>query len=368
LWAYMLLSVFDIISLCAVFAFVRMRGDGLLRTTGSKLYKLCCGAAAIWFIAKGTFYFCFCSSYLTHELFAGVEPSIFYLLLLAPITYMGIKGARSIARTCEIFVPLFFALILFNLVFLETDLDIGRNLPIFSVEPKNFFSELFRYGVWLGDAVPFAFLRIKNKRMPYLTMGVAVTYALINIIVFLGVAIYGEALKTVSDLLIHIAIFNQLSMDIGRVEWTNLFAVVAMSILSLSFIFFGCTAASDRAIGFTLPARIIYPIVVAVVSLATRSTQIISKFAIDWIGFVMFAFALAIPLIMLGNLMYTKKKLAGIYNCLDDEYMPHPPLRPSAPDSLADNILVGMKEQAEATQTVMQNGMLQPTSEDASHT
>ncbi|MDE5601454.1 MAG: hypothetical protein K2J16_03045 [Clostridia bacterium] len=365
LWAYMLLSFFDLISLCAVFAFVRMRGDGLLRTTGSKLYKLCCGAAAIWFIAKGTFYFCYCSSYLTHELFAGVEPSIFYLLLLAPITYMGIKGARSISRTCEIFVPLFFALILFNLVFLETDLDIGRNLPIFAVEPKNFFSELFHYGVWLGDAVPFAFLRIKNKRMPYLSVGVAITYALINIVVFLGVAIYGEALKTVSDLLIHIAIFNQLSMDIGRVEWTNLFAVVAMSILSLSFIFFGCTAASDRAIGFTLPARIIYPIVVAVVSLATRSTQIISQFSIGWIGFVMFAFALVIPLTMLGNLMYTKHKLAGIYKCLDDEYMPHPPLRPSAPDSLADNILVGMKEEAEATQTVMQNGMLQPNTDDA---
>lgn len=364
LWAFLLLSFFDLISVFAVFSFVRMRGDGLLRSTGSKLYRLCCGAAALWFIAKGTFYFCFCASYLTHELFAGVEPSIIYLFLLAPIAYMGVKGARSISRTCEIFVPVFFALILFNLVFLETDLDIGRNLPIFSVEPKDFFSQIFRYGIWLGDTLPFAFLRIKNKRLPYLSAGIAVTFAIINIVVFLGVAIYGEAMKTVTDLLIHIAIFNQLSMEIGRVEWTNLFAVVALSILSLSFIFFGCISACDRATGFTLPAKIIYPIVVALVSLTARSSQEISKFSTAGIGYIMFALALALPLVMLVNMLYTRRKLAGIYNCLDDEYMPSPPLRPSAPNSLADNVLAGMKNEAVAAQTVMQNGMLQPSPQE----
>lgn len=364
LWAYMLLSLFDIASVIAVFAFVRMRGDGLLRLTGSRMYKICCGVASIWFVAKGTFYFCFCASYLTRELFGGIVPSIIYLLLLAPIVYIGVKGARSISRTCEIFVPIFFVFILFNLVFLDTDLDIGRNFPIFAIEPKDFFSNLFRYGVWLGDALPFAFLRIKNKRMPYLSTGLTVTFALIIIIVFLGVSIYGEALKTVSDLLIHFTIFNQLTTEIGRVEWTNLFAVIALSILSLSFIFYGCTSACDRATGFSLPAKIVFPIVVAGVALGIHSSQEISAFSIGVVGYIMFALAISLPIAMFGSFLYSKRKFAGVYNCLDDEYMPHPPLRPTAPDSLADNILAGMKEEAEQTQTVLENGMLQPNTEE----
>ncbi len=364
LWACIALTLFDLIAVVAVFAFVRMRGDGFLRTVGSRFYKICCGFASVWLLIKGSFYFCFCTSYLTSELYGGIVPSVLYLLILAPIAYMGIKGARSISRICEIFIPLLFALIMFNLIFLETDMDIGRNFPVFAVEPKDFVSNLFRYGVWLGDALPFAFLRIKNKRAPYVTLGVSITFALINIVVFLGVSVYGDALETVSDLLIHLAIFNQLSMEIGRIEWTNLFAVVALSIISLSFVFYGCHTACDRALGSSLPAKIIYPIVIAAAIFATGSSQEVLQFVISGVGYALFGFAIIIPLLMLATLLYKRRRLKGIYNCLDDEYMPHPPQRPTAPDSLADNVLVGMKEEAEQTETVMQNGMLQPASEE----
>lgn len=364
LWAYILLSAVELLIVIAVFAFVRMQGDGLLRATGNRFYRICCGVCALWLIAKGTFYFCYCASYLAHEQFGGVEPSLFYLLLLTPIVYLGAKGIRSISRTCEIFVPVFFVLIVLNLIFLETDLDIGRNLPIFSVPPKDFFVGLPRYGLWLGDVVPFIFLRIKNKRLPYLSGSIFTTFSLVIIIVFLGVAVYGEALKTVTDLLVRIAGFNQLSMDIGRMEWTNLFSVIAFSIISLSFIYYGCTAATERAIGFGLSAKIIYPLVIAVCILTAQSSQAIAQFSVDFMGYILFALAIAVPLLILATGLYTRKKFAGLYKCFGSEYIPHPSLRPTAPDSLADNILAGMKEQAEQTQTVMPNGTLQPESQE----
>lgn len=360
LWAYIALSTVELILAVLIFAFVRTRCDGLLRSTGNKIYKICCALCAVWLIAKGTFYFSYCASYLAHEQFGGVEPTLFYILLLSPIIYLGIKGLRSISRTAEIFVPLFFVIILINLVFLETDLDIERNLPVFAMEPKDFFAGLPRYGLWLGDVIPFAFMRIKNKRMPYLSGGVLVTFALVNIIVFLGVATYGEALRTVTDLLIRIAGFNQLSLDIGRMEWTNLFAVIALSILSLAFLFYGCTAASERAVGFSLPAKIIFPTVVICCVLFTQSSQAIAQFAVEQIGYVMSGIAVLLPFAFCAVGLYARKKYSGIYKCLDDEYTPHPPLRPDAPDSLADNVLAGMKEEAERTQTVLQNGSLQP--------
>ena len=364
LWVYLILSAAELILTVCIFAFARMRGDGLLRSTGSVLYRVCCGIAALWLTAKGTFYFCYCAAYLAHEQFGGVEPTLFYLLLLAPIIYLGIKGSRSIARTGEIFVPVFFALIVLNLIFLETDLDIGRNLPVFSMEPSSFFKGLPKYGLWLGDALPFAFLRIKNKRLPYVTGGVAVTFALVNIIIFLGVSIYGEALKTVTDLLIRIAGFNQLSMDIGRMEWTNLFAVIALSIISLSFVFFGCTAAAERATGYSLPSKIIFPAVVAITVLFSQSSQAVAQFAVGLTGYILMALAIALPLILLALAIYTKKKYAGLYKCLDAEYRPHPPLRPSNQYSLADNVLAGMKENATQTQNVLENGSLQPDTQE----
>lgn len=360
MWLYLMMSTLELALTALIFIFVRTRSDGLLRCTNNKMYRLCCGVCALWLMAKGTFYFSYCAAYLAHEQFGGVEPALFYILLLSPVIYLGIKGSRSISRTAEIFVPVFFFIILINLIFLETDLDIGRNFPIFSIEPKDFFSNLPRYGLWLGDAIPFAFLRIKNKRMPYATGGIAITYLIVNIIIFLGVSIYGDALKTVTDLLVRIAGFNQLSLDIGRMEWTNLFAVIALSILSLAFIFYGCTAASERALNYSLPAKLAFPAVVICCVLFAQSSQQIAQFSVDLIGYVMFGLAAAIPIAFVLTGIYARRKYGGVYKCLDDEYSPHPPLRPDAPDSLADNILAGMKEQAEQTQTVLQNGSLQP--------
>lgn len=359
LWVFMILSAVEIAITACVFAFVRMRGDDLLRCTASKAYRVCCALASVWLILKGTFYFCYCVSYLARELFGGVEPSLLYLLFLFPAIYLGIKGSRTIARTTEILVPVFFVLIVFNLIFFDTNNDLGRNLPIFSMEPSDFFKGLPRFGLWLGDALPFAFLRVKNKRLPYITGSMALTLGVVLITVMLGVAAYGDALRMVSDLLIHIAGFNQLSMEIGRMEWTNLFAAVSVSILSLAFIYFGATAASDRAVESRMPAVILFPIVIVAIVAIVPSSQSVAKFATEQMGYALSALALALPLAMLCTALFAKRKFAGIYAHLDDEFVPRELPYPEPPASLADNIMRDFKQQAEAQYPATDNGALQ---------
>lgn len=363
LWLYLVMSVLEVALTAVIFAFVRMRGDDFLRSINDKTYRALCGVAALWLTAKGTFYFCYCVSYLTHELFGGVEPALIYLLFLSPVVYMGIKGARSISRTAEILVPLFFALIVVNLIFLEADMDFGRNLPIFALSPAEFFARLPRYGLWLGDALPFIFLRIKNKRLPYITCSVAVTVALVGVVLLLGVALYGDALMMVSDLLIHLAGFNQLSLEIGRMEWTNLFGVVTLSIMSLSFLYFGAIAASERAFRSTLPGTLIYPATVAAVILAVSSSEEVIQFSIGMIGYGLFAVALLLPTAILALGLYKRRRYAGIYARFDEEYLPYPAPTPEQPNSLADNIMTDFKQSMAHSAPANENGVLQPNEE-----
>ncbi len=359
LWVFMFMAVVELAVTAFAFAFARMRGDDLMRCTGSRLYKACCALMSVWLILKGTFYFCYCVSYLAHELFGGVEPSLLYLMFLFPALYLGVKGSRSIARTCEILAPIFMALIVFNLIFFDTNNDIGRNLPVFSLPPSEFFKGLPRFGLWIGDALPFAFLRIKNKRLPYISGGIAITLTITLVTVALGVAAYGESLKMVSDLTIHMAGFNQLSMEIGRMEWTNLFAAVSASILSLSFIYFGAIAACDRALGTRLPAIILFPLAVCVIVAAVPSSQSVAKFSTEAMGYALSALAVFIPSSLLLLALRRRKTFKGLYACLDDEYVPYEVPYPEPPDSIADNIMRGYQERAKETFKTLDNGSLQ---------
>lgn len=358
LWAFMIFAAVEIAITAGVFAFVRMRGDDLLRCTASKPYRVVCAVAAVWLILKGTFYFCYCVSYLARELFGGVEPSLLYLLFLFPAVYLGVKGSRTIARTTEILVPVLFVLIAFNLVFFDTNNDFGRNLPIFSMEPTDFFAQLPRFGLWIGDALPFAFLRVKNKRLPYISGSIVITAGIVLVTVMLGVAAYGNSLRTVSDLLIHIAGFNQLSMEIGRMEWTNLFAAVAMSILSLAFVYFGATAACDRAIDSRMPAVAMFPLAVALIVAIVPSSQSVAEFSTREMGYALSAVGIVVPFFMTALAMRAKRKFKGIYSHLDDEFVPAPLPYPSPPASVADNIMQGYKAFAEENFPAQDNGAL----------
>lgn len=328
-WVFLFFTVIECICTLCIFAFANMGGDSLLRATASKTYKALCFFACLWLMSKTIFYFCYSVSYLTHELFTGVQPHLVYLLFLLPVVYLGVKGTRTIARSCELFSLLFLAIVILNLAFLDADIDFGRNFPIVAYDMKYYLENMPKFGLWLGDLFPFVFLRIRSKKAPYVTLGITLTWTLANIIVFLGVALYGNALKSVSDLFIQIASFNQLTLEIGRMEWTNLLVMLMMSIYSLAFIFDGANNACLRALGTSLPSKVLCPLILVCISLFVSSTQAVTKFALTWVGYVLSAVSFILPLLLYALGVVAKRRYSSVYACLDSEYSPQPQSNPT---------------------------------------
>lgn len=318
-WVFLFFTAIESICTVCIFAFNNMGGDSLLRAMSSKTYKVLCLFASLWLMTKTIFYFCYSVSYLTHELFTGVQPHLVYLLFLLPIVYLGIKGSRTIARSCELFALLFLAVVILNLAFLDADIDFGRNLPVIAFDLDYYLENMPKFGLWLGDLFPFVFLRIRKKKAPYITMGITISWSLANIIVFLGVALYGNALKSVSDLLIQIASFNQLTLEIGRMEWTNLLVMLMMSTYSLAFLFDGANNACLRALGTSLPSKVLCPLVLVCISLFVPSTQAVTKFALSWAGYVLSAVSFTLPILLYILGIVAKKRYPSLYACLDSE-------------------------------------------------
>lgn len=353
LWLYLLFTAVEFLIAALSFAFSRMNGDGMLVAVNCKFYKTCCLLSSMWLTMKIVFYFCYCMSYLTHELFTGTQPFLIYVLFLLPVVYLGLKGTRSIARTAELFAALAVFSIVANLAFLDMNMDIGRNLPIFSMPPSEFFSKAPRFGLWLGDMFPFAFIRIRNKKMPYITTTAVCVWTLINVIVMLGIALYGNALKMVADLLIHIASFNQLSLEIGRMEWTNLFIIIAISIISMAFLYDGAYKTFERATGSATLSKILCPVAVLVTALTVTSAQTVTDFALGIFGYVLFGIAVALPSFLVLAATVKKKKYRHIFACLDDEYTPDPQIASAMPDSENDG---NLKPFSADTQRAQQGG------------
>lgn len=353
LWLYLLFTAVEFLIAALSFAFSRMNGDGMLVAVNCKFYKTCCLLSSMWLTMKIVFYFCYCMSYLTHELFTGTQPFLIYVLFLLPVVYLGLKGTRSIARTAELFAALAVFSIVANLAFLDMNMDIGRNLPIFSMPPSEFFSKAPHFGLWLGDMFPFAFIRIRNKKMPYITTTAVCVWTLVNVIVMLGIALYGNALKMVADLLIHIASFNQLSLEIGRMEWTNLFIIIAISIISMAFLYDGAYKTFERATGSATLSKILCPVAVLVTALTVTSAQTVTDFALGIFGYVLFGIAVALPSFLVLAATVKKKKYRHIFACLDDEYTPDPQIESAMPDSENDG---NLKPFSADTQRAQQGG------------
>ena len=319
-WVFVCYTTIDLVLSGACLCYAKANCDALLVATGSTAYRVLSFVAMLWLTLKGIFHFSYAASYLTHELFEGLEPSLIYILFMLPIAYLGAKGIRTTSRTSEVF---FFAVLLvtvLNVVFLKTKTDFARVLPVFSKEPSEIARDFAKYGFALGDMFPLVFVRIKNKKLPYASIGLVSTWIVANLIMLLGVAIYGNALKSVSGLFIHISGFNQLSKDVGRMEWTNLFAMLTSHIIALAFTYFGTIAASERAFKSGLPAKALFPLSILACILFVPSAQSMTKFAIGDFGYAMFALATILATAILLLYAHAKHQRPNLAKLLDEEY------------------------------------------------
>ena len=259
LWLYLFMLTVDALSLAAVLSFARCGGARVLAERKDIPFRVFSAAASLWLILKGVIYFGYTVVFLMVDLFEAVPPYVVIIVLALPVLYLGVKGLRSVARCAELFAPVLFLLVLFNLALLETDLDFGRNLPLAAMPSEDFFARGLTFGMWLGDLIPLAFAEVKRRRkFPALPVGAGVSYALVAVIAMLAVAMYGAALPYAYNMLIRIAGFNKLSIEIGRMEWAAIFVVIVMAVLALSLHFWGAREGCRLATGSSLPASLLF--------------------------------------------------------------------------------------------------------------
>lgn len=323
LWLYLLMIALDIICLAATFFFARSGADSLLVGQKNPAYRAACLLMSGYLLLKGLIYFVYTEIFLMADLFSGIAPYIIVIVLAVPVVYLGCKGIRGIARCAELLAPFLLAIIVLNLVFLETDLDVSRNLPLYAMPTEEFFAKGLRFGMWLGDFFPLLFVAVKNKKFPFLTLGTGISYSLVAIIAMLAVAMYGNALPYVYNILIRIAGFNQLSLEIGRLEWAALFVVIVMAVLGLSLHMWGAAESCRRATGSPVPARLAFVAAVIIVPLALPTTHDIVAFSSTDFGYAMLALALAFAAVFACFGLYAKWQTRVSTPDREKEMSPH---------------------------------------------
>lgn len=292
LWLYIFMVCLDALCLAAAFLFAKSGADAVLTEKNNAAYRAVCLLLSGYITLKGFVYFVYTEIFLMVDLFVGVAPYIVVIVLALPVIYLGCKGVRGIARCAELLAPFLLAIIVLNLAFLETDLDAGRNLPLYAMPTEEFFRRGLRFGLWLGDFFPLLFVAVKNKKFPYIAVGAGISYSLVIIVALLAVAMYGGALPYVYNMLIRIAGFNQLSLEIGRLEWAALLVVIVMAVLGLSLQMWGAAESCRRATGTPVPARLVFAAAVVVIPLAVPTVQDIVAFSMTDFGYVMLGLSL----------------------------------------------------------------------------
>ena len=332
LWLYLFMLTVDALSLAAVLSFARCGGARVLAEKKDIPFRVFSAAASLWLILKGVIYFGYTVVFLMVDLFEAVPPYVVIIVLALPVLYLGVKGLRSVARCAELFAPVLFLLVLFNLALLETDLDFGRNLPLAAMPSEDFFARGLTFGMWLGDLIPLAFAEVKRRRkFPALPVGVGVSYALVAVIAMLAVAMYGAALPYAYNMLIRIAGFNKLSLEIGRMEWAAIFVVIVMAVLALSLHFWGAREGCRLATGSSLPASLLFSAGIIVIPLAIPALQDVIAFSTTEFGYAAFAVSVALSLSAAALTLRTKRLLAEVPRTLPETPGASPPSAPTDP-------------------------------------
>lgn len=292
LWLYIFMVCLDALCIAATFFFAKSGADAVLTGKNSAPYRAVCLLLSGYITLKGFIYFVYTEIFLMVDLFVGVAPYIVVIVLALPVIYLGCKGIRGIARCAELLAPFLLAIIVLNMAFLETDLDAGRNLPLYAMPTEEFFRRGLRFGLWLGDFFPLLFVAVKNKKFPFIAAGAGISYSLVIIIALLAVAMYGGALPYVYNMLIRIAGFNQLSLEIGRLEWAALLVVIVMAVLGLALQMWGAAESCRRATGTPVPARLLFIAAIIIIPLAVPTAQDIVAFSMTDFGYVMLGISL----------------------------------------------------------------------------
>lgn len=257
-------------------------------------------AAAAYFIMKLTLMLLGTTLFVNVNLSDSMPEWEAAVLLLVPVTYMAVKGIKAIGRTSEILFWPIAAFVLFSLVFMKTDIDINRNLPILNTDLKTFLGQINNFYFWFGDYIPLMLLSVSDAGKKYVTASLAAGVAVALTVYVLLNAVYGELMSYISEPLVKFAAFNQFGKMLGRLDWTGIIAWLAMAVIYSSLFMWAAVECLGRIIGKRWPAVAFTAGTVLVLSLVIPNLERLSEYAMSGIKYFAAFYNYVLPFAILA--------------------------------------------------------------------
>ena len=118
--------------------------------------------------------------------------------------------------------------------------------------------------------------------------------------------------------------------------------------MSLAFSYFGAITACKRATKTSLPAKIVYPVSIILAIMIVPSSQIVTDFAVQRCGYVLFGIAICLPILLHITLIAERRRYPSVQKLLDEEYSAQGRKNTSGDGSM----LSGFKQNESTTSTV----------------
>lgn len=268
------------------------------------LYALMC----LYFCAKLFFSLGFIVNFVTNFLFESIPVYVVILTFLLPVIYLGYKGIKTIGRTAQFFFAVTVICLFLLLAFLKINLDMGRLLPIFSKPPQTVFESMFGYGLWLGDSLPLVLCKIKRPKKFLMPISCAASYGLITVVTMISVAAFGSALYINHNLFVNLAVFNQLSSVLGRLQYLSIIPWMVASIVSSSILFWSASTCAQTFVKNEIAAKATVALIIVIAFLAIGHSDVLIDNSVGYLGYVMTGAIVVIALsVLIINAVRRKK-------------------------------------------------------------
>ncbi len=318
--AMVFLCIFDLLIFYVVYYVISINGYENSLKVFPKTTKFVTFLFLMLLSFKFLFFFSVASFYISSSMFTEIPGNLIVFTLILPILYLAIKGIVPIARTSQILVIFIFIMLALGLIFFNGSVSTNEILPVFTQDFEEFMSNFADFGIWTGDLLPFAFVKLaqNQKRNPlakvkFSLFTVPLTYILIIIMMFLGVGLYGSSLVTIENLAVSIPIFNEFTKVVGRLEWLGLIPWFLSSVINLSIKLWVLGEIAEPIIKIRKAFYCVFILLIVIVCSCLENFSTVTQFAKNKIvGTTYFVSFAVLTILFLTVSIFAKKKIQKI--------------------------------------------------------
>ena len=188
--------------------------------------------------------------------------------------YVGYMGIKGIARSAEIFVWLFFGVVILVALFNSSPVKLTNLTPVMTGDVTQKLFSGFKVSMWFGDYIPFLMLRIKDadkKRVNLLYIAGVLAIVWTGLIYVAFFAVYKSAATEVPNAFFRLLTYVVVSAELGHADWPGDILWLIVAVIKIAFILWGIKTASEsltkKRIGryvYFAVSLIVYAIVITV--------------------------------------------------------------------------------------------------------